>query len=157
MEGKAPTTAALCVVLASSCLSLSGCGGVTAEGTGSGEAASAEQLAMTLQDPWDQPNSVQRVLMNGSYRDGVYTGIGQGMDGWIKVTVKIENNHLEVEAITQEGESQGRGGYEAIRDGIYTARIEQAQGDEIDAIAGATVTSKGVVEALDNALAQAQA
>jgi uncharacterized protein with FMN-binding domain len=156
MEGKKPA-AVLCVALATSCMTMSGCAGTTTEGSGSGEAATAEQLAMTLEDPWDAPNSVQRTLMEGNYNNGTYTGIGQGMDGWIKVTVTIENNYLQVDSITQEGESQGRGGYEAIRDGIFADRIEQAQGADIDAISGATVTSEGVVEALQNALAQAEA
>lgn len=138
-------------------MSLQGCASAAPEGTGHGEAASAEQLSQTLQDPWKQANSVQRSAMQGNYKDGTYTGTGQGMDGWIRVTVTIQNNHLQVESILQQGESQGRGGYEAIRDGIFSSRIEAAQGDEIDAISGATVTTQGVKQALDNALSSARA
>lgn len=155
MERNAPA-AALCIALASSCMTLAGCGGAATEGTGNGEAASAEQLAMTLQDPWDAPNSVQRMFMDGSYADGTYTGTGQGMDGAIRVTLRIDGGRLSVVSMTQDGESQGRGGYEAIRDGVYAQRIEDAQGPEVDVISGATVTTDGVIQAVNDALAQAR-
>ena len=58
--------------------------------------------------------------------------------------------------MTQEGESQSRGGYEAVRDGTFAAMIEAAQGPDIDAISGATITTAGVKTAVKDALAQAE-
>ncbi|MEE8715987.1 MAG: FMN-binding protein [Coriobacteriales bacterium] len=130
--------------------------------TGSGEAAGAEQLAQTTQDPWD----TQWALVSGSskadtsaegvsYADGIYTGTGLGMDGKITVTLRIEDGHITCTRIEQGGETQSVGGFEAIRDGVFAAMIDRTQGSDIDAIAGATITSAGVSMAVDDALAKA--
>lgn len=47
------------------------------------------------------------------------------------------------------------GGYEAVRDGTYAQMIEAAQGADIDAVSGATVTTAGVKAAVRNALSKA--
>ncbi len=138
-------------------LGLAGCG-ASFEGSGSKDAASAESLALRLDDPWAQempaPVAVNSQL---SLTDGVYTGWGKGMEGPITVTLLVDGGHISCLEITQEGESQSRGGYEAIRDGKYATMIEAVQGSEIDAIAGATITTAGVRQAVDDALAQSEA
>ncbi len=138
-------------------LGLSGCANY--EGTGSKDAASAEQLAMRLDDPWAEYARLQTdpaAKAEGSYADGVYTGKGKGMDGLITTTLLIEGNHITCIATTQEGESQSVGGYEAIRDGVYASLIDAAQGSDIDTVTGATITTAGVRQAVDNALEQAR-
>ncbi|MEA5018751.1 MAG: FMN-binding protein [Gordonibacter sp.] len=138
-------------------LGLSGCANY--EGTGSKDAASAEQLAMRLDDPWAEYARLQvdpAAKAQGSYADGVYIGKGKGMDGLITATLLIESNHLTCIATTQEGESQSVGGYEAIRDGVYASLIDAAQGSDIDTVTGATITTAGVRQAVDNALEQAR-
>ena len=142
-------------ILALGLAALSACGGASYEGSGSKDAASAEQLAKTQKDPWDAPQSVTKDALSEKYKDGTYTGEGQGMDGWIRVTITIRGNKLTVDSIRQEGETQGVGGYEAIRDGVYAKQIEAAQGVEIDGRSGATITTAGVVSALKAALKQA--
>ncbi|MGP1601157.1 FMN-binding protein [Treponema sp.] len=126
------------------------------EGTGSKKAADAQQLAQRLPDPWKKEISSIREKMEGEYRNGTYSGIGQGMDGWIRVQITIKDNRLTVDAVQQEGETQSVGGYEAVRDGIYAAQIEAAQGPKIDGLSGATITTYGVIGALNDALAKAQ-
>jgi uncharacterized protein with FMN-binding domain len=78
------------------------------------------------------------------------------MDGKITVTISISSNKITVTDMTQDGETQSVGGYEAIRDGVYAAQIDAAQGTNIDGVAGATITSAGVKDALNDALAQAK-
>jgi uncharacterized protein with FMN-binding domain len=142
--------------LAAASMGLTGC--ITSyEGTGSKTAASAEQLAMTLDDPWDAEQSVTNASMSGNYQDGTYTGRGIGMDGWITVTLSISGNRLSVVSIRQEGETQSVGGYEGIRDGVYARQIDAAQGTQIDGVSGATITTAGVTTALENAIDQAKA
>ena len=72
------TAAAVCgaAVLAAG---MTGCG-AGFEGSGSKDAASAEQLAMRLDDPWAQ--EVQPIRREGrsELADGVYTGTGKGME-----------------------------------------------------------------------------
>ena len=79
------------------------------------------------------------------------------MEGLITTTLLVDDNRITCLEITQEGESQSRGGYEAIRDGRFAAMIEAAQGSDIDAVTGATITTAGVRQAVDDALAQAAA
>lgn len=149
------TAAAACgaAVLA---LGLSGCG-AGFEGSGSKDAASAEQLAMRLDDPWAQEvASDPQKKAEGDLHDGVYTGTAKGMEGPITVTIFVQDNRLTCLETTQEGESQSRGGYEAIRDGEFAAMIDAAQSANIDAVSGATITTAGVKQAVEDALAQAE-
>ena len=122
------------------------------------DAASAEQLALRLDDPWAQeaPADAQ-AKAEGTLADGVYTGEGKGMEGPITVTLLVQDNRISCLETTQEGESQSRGGYEAIRDGKFAAMIEAAQGSDIDAVSGATITTAGVKQAVEDALSQAEA
>ncbi len=138
-------------------MGMTGCAS-TFEGSGSKDAASAEQLAMRLDDPWAQEMaSDARAKAEGTLADGVYTGEGKGMEGPITVTLLVQDNRISCLETTQEGESQSRGGYEAIRDGKFAAMIEAAQGADIDAVSGATITTAGVRQAVEDALSQAEA
>lgn len=137
-------------------LGLTGCG-ASVEGSGSKDAASAEQLAQRTDDPWAVEVAADGAARaEGDLRDGVYTGRGTGMEGLITVTLLVDDGHITCLETTQECESQSRGGYEAIRDGRYAEMIEAAQSADIDAIAGATITTAGVKQAVADALAQAE-
>ena len=150
------TTTAIACSAAALALGLSGCG-ASFEGSGSKDAASAEQLALCTDDPWAAEVAVDGAAQaEGAYADGVYVGRGRGMEGAITVTLLLDDGRITCLETTQEGESQSRGGYEAIRDGLYAEMIEAAQGADIDAVAGATITTAGVKQAVADALAQAE-
>lgn len=150
------TTTAIACSAAALALGLSGCG-ASFEGSGSKDAASAEQLALRTDDPWAAEVAADgAVRAEGDYADGVYIGRGRGMEGAITVTLLLDDGRITCLETTREGESQSRGGYEAIRDGVYAAMIEAAQGADIDAVAGATITTAGVKQAVEDALAQAE-
>ena len=152
MKAKVIAIGAACALAAALC----GCA-AQFEGTGSKEAATPEQLAMTLDDPWAAPIEQKATSAEGTLRDGTYTGVGHGVDGLITVTLEVKDNTITCTAMTQEGETQSVGGFEAIRDGKYAAMIDAAQGSDIDTVAGATLTTIAVREAVDDALAQAAA
>ena len=78
------------------------------------------------------------------------------MGGDITVTLSVENDVITVLEITGPYETPGVGGKEAIEDGTFKTQIEEAQGAEIDGIAGATMTSGGVKKAVQDALTQAR-
>lgn len=138
-------------------LGLSGCG-ASFEGSGSKDAASAEQLALHEPDPWAlELASDAQAKAAGQLVDGVYTGEAPAMEGNVTVTLMVADNRITCLETTQEGESQSRGGFEAIRDGKYALMIEAAQGSDIDTISGATVTTAAVKNATDDALDQARA
>lgn len=137
-------------------LGLTGCG-ASFEGSGSKDAASAEQLALRTDDPWAVQVEVDpSAKAEGQYRDGVYSATAPAMAGNVGVTLLIQDNHISCLATTQDGETQSVGGYEAIRDGKYALMIEAAQGSDIDAISGATLTTAAVKNAVDEALDQAR-
>ena len=147
--------AAASVLAALLALGLAGCA-AQFEGSGSKDAASAEQLALTLDDPWAAPIETKAEKVEGGLRNGTYTGIGHGVDGLVTVTIEVKDGKITTTAMTQEGETQSVGGFEAIRDGKYAQMIDAAQGSDIDTIAGATLTTVAVREAVDDALAQAK-
>jgi uncharacterized protein with FMN-binding domain len=91
-----------------------------------------------------------------AYQDGSYTGSAQGMSSVIRVTLSITDGIIATEEIWQDCETQGVGGYEAIKDGVYAAMIDAAQGPDIDSISGATITTNAVKSAVGQALAQAE-
>ena len=128
-------------------VAMTGCG-ASFEGSGSKDAASAEQLAMHADDPWAvEIGANSKAQSDFTLVDGVYTGTGLGMDGLITVTLAVQDNHINCVEVTQEGETQSVGGFEAIRE----------QGPDIDCISGATITTAGVRQATTDALIQAGA
>ena len=136
-------------------LGLVGCG-ATYEGTGSKDAATAEQLELRTEDPWAQEIVIDGTKKaEGTLIDGVYVGVGKGMDGLISVTLTVQDNRITCTEVTQEGETQSVGGYEAIRDGKFAALIDAAQSADIDGVSGATITTNGVKDATEDALTQA--
>ncbi|MDR1185703.1 MAG: FMN-binding protein [Coriobacteriales bacterium] len=90
------------------------------------------------------------------YENGTYTGVGQGLGGEIVVTLTTENDVIIVDEVVGNMETEGVGGYEAIKDGTFADQIEAAQSIEIDGISGATYTTNGVKEATADALSQAK-
>lgn len=113
---------------------------------------------MHADDPWAvEVGANAKVQSDFTLADGVYTGTGLGMDGLITVTLVVQDNHISCVEVTQEGETQSVGGFEAIRDGKYAAMIDAEQGPDIDCISGATITTAGVRQATTDALIQAGA
>ena len=91
-----------------------------------------------------------------NYKDGTYTGEGRCMGGAITVTLTVSDGKVTVDEITETGETAGIGGKEAIADGTFKAQIEEAQSADIDGVTGATMTTGGVISAVEEALAQAK-
>lgn len=87
------------------------------------------------------------------YMDGNYTGIGEGKYGPIKVEVIVENGKLQTINIIENQETPGfsEPAFEKI-----PALIIKNQTTSVDAISGATATSDGVINAVVDALKDAQ-
>lgn len=147
-------------VMGAAVLATGSCGcAASYEGSGTKDAASAEQLAQHTENTWLLPverSSVEASdASQGAYGDGVYMGRALGMSGPVGVTLLVQDGYITCLETTQGGETQSVGGYEAIRDGRYAAMIDAAQGSDIDTIAGATITTAAVRAAVDDALDQA--
>ena len=80
-----------------------------------------------------------------------YIGVGKGFGGDIKVKVTMDGKNIAKIEVLEHGETAG------ICDAAFAQIPEaviKAQSTKVDAVTGATFSSKGLIEAIDNALAQ---
>lgn len=78
-------------------------------------------------------------------------GEGQGFHGPIKVEVTLTDGKITAVEVLEHSETAGVSD-PAIEQ--IPQRIIEAQSAEVDAVSGATMTSKGIMEAVANALGQ---
>jgi uncharacterized protein with FMN-binding domain len=84
------------------------------------------------------------------YADGVYEGEGQGFGGKVPVTVTVQGGKIVSVEVGQNGETAGIGS-RAID--ILPAQIVEKQGVAgVDAVAGASFSSKAILDAVKAAL-----
>lgn len=83
------------------------------------------------------------------YKDGVYTGTGDGFGGTIEVQVTIsEGSITDIEILEAEGEDKA---YLTMAQFIIEDMM-RSQTTKVDAISGATYSSMGIKQAVENAL-----
>ncbi|MBE5996795.1 MAG: flavocytochrome c [Lachnospiraceae bacterium] len=85
---------------------------------------------------------------------GTYTGTAKGFGGDINVTVTVSENAIEDIQIDGSHETENIGSF-AVE--MLGDKIMEAQNPNVDAISGATVSSNGIIRALNNALVLAGA
>jgi len=85
------------------------------------------------------------------YKDGTYTGVGQGKSPDLKVAVTIKDDKITNVEIVSNNETKGK---EALN--TVPKEIVEKQSTDVDVVSGATMTSKGIMEAVNNALSQAE-
>ena len=91
----------------------------------------------------------------GAYADGTYEGTGKGMGGDVPVTVTVEGGVITAVEVGDNSETQGIGS-KAVEQ--LPAEIVAANGTEgVDGVSGASVTSKAIFTAVEEALEAAQA
>ena len=91
----------------------------------------------------------------GSYKDGEYTAEGKGIGGKVPVTVTVKDGKISDVTVGDNSETQGIGS-KAIEQ--LPALIVEANGTEgVDAVSGASVTSKAIFTAVEDCLEQASA
>lgn len=88
------------------------------------------------------------------YIAGTYNASGHGM-GKIEINLTVDENAITDIEIDGGGETAGIGGKEAIEDGTFVEQIMKAQSAEIDGVTGATLTTNGIKDAVEDALEQA--
>ena len=90
----------------------------------------------------------------GSYKDGSYTAEGKGIGGKVPVTVEIKDGKIATVTVGDNSETEGIGS-KAIEQ--LPSAIVAANGTEgVDAVSGASVTSKAIFTAVEDCLAQAK-
>ena len=89
----------------------------------------------------------------GIYTKGTYTSSAMGM-GSITVEVTVDANKIKEIKANLENETPSIG--QVAGDELVDAIIK-AQSTDVDTVAGATITSKAIIEAVENCLKQARA
>ena len=96
--------------------------------------------------------SSQTVPGANGYKAGEYTGTGQGNNGEIKVKVTFSDTAIESVEVVEHSESAGI--CEPAMEQI-PQEIVDAQTYNVDAVSGATMSSKGIMAAVKDAMEQA--
>lgn len=88
----------------------------------------------------------------GGYKDGTYQGSGTGFGGMITVQITVSGGKITaVDILSASGET---GSYFASAQGVVS-KVLSSQSPNVDAVSGATYSSNGIIQAVQNALSQA--
>jgi len=93
-------------------------------------------------------------LTNGLFKPGTYVGEGQGIGGAIKLEVTVTEDKITDIKVLEHNETPG------VSDAAFDtipAEIIEHQSLGVDIVAGATLSSNGIIEAITKALEQAGA
>ena len=97
--------------------------------------------------------SVSKVSESGTWKDGTYTGSGKGFGGTISVKVTVKDGKISaIDVTSASGETAS---YFSKAKGIIPKMIS-GQTTNVDAAAGATYSSNGIITAVRNALSKAE-
>ena len=118
-------------------------GATVSSGAVKGGVASAVEFLKAIVAPEEEPIDI------GLVADGTYEGIGEGLFGPIKVSVTVQGGKIIEVKVIEHSESEGIA--DPAISGIPKAIVEKQQLD-VDVVSGATFTSKGIIEAVKNAL-----
>jgi uncharacterized protein with FMN-binding domain len=119
-------------------------------GDGSGGSGDDPDLWLPILPP--DPDA-DYIPIYGQYNDGEYYGNASGFEGFIFVTVTIVDNSIAAIEVTRQIEEPA---YYKSCIGILDRIVKRQTTDGIDAVAGATYTSNGLLGAVGQALAQAR-
>lgn len=97
--------------------------------------------------------AAEEAARGAGYTDGTYTGAGTGYGGTIEVEVIVEGGNIADITITSAALEDAL--YLSMAEGVIDEIIE-AQDVDVDTISGATFSSKGIIEAVTNALSEAR-
>lgn len=100
-----------------------------------------------------QQEKEKTVDIKGTYPDGRWEGGAKGFGGMITVLVTVENGTIsEIEITSADGEDKA---YLSMAEDIIPKIIE-AQSADVDTVSGATFSSTGIMDAVSEALKQAE-
>ena len=102
-----------------------------------------------------EPTSIPEPTPAGFYKDGTYTGIGEGNDGpdSVQVTVTISGGQIVSATYTSYDDEDY---VDEAWNGIIGQVLGSQSADSIDTVSGCTYSSKGIIQAFRNALNQAK-
>ena len=141
----------LALAAALSITALSGCSGE--------ETAAQGSTVQTMQEQTEEVSSAENESVTegeasdqGLYIPGEYSATVKGFGGDVTVTIVVDENKITECRIEGAEETDGVGS-RAVEE--LPGEILEAQSAEVEAVAGATVTSDAIVQALEEALKEA--
>lgn len=90
---------------------------------------------------------------NVTYKDGDYEGVGKGHHGDIKVNVEVSGGKISNVKVVEQTETEAI--YATAEEPVIKAIIEE-NSPNVEAVTGATNSSKGIMKAVENALEKAK-
>ena len=100
----------------------------------------------------EQKTPEQTETKKSVYKDGTYTGFGDGMNGKVKVSVTISQDKITSISVGENSEDEE---YLAEAKGVIN-RIIASQSTDVDVISGATYSSNGIIGGVNEALSKAK-
>jgi uncharacterized protein with FMN-binding domain/NAD-dependent dihydropyrimidine dehydrogenase PreA subunit len=115
-------------------------GSIATDGENAGVTGSSYSTSITAQ------------AATGKYADGTYTGTGTGFRGQTKVSVTIANGLItDITVVSYSDDTQ----YFSRAKSTVISKIISQQSTNVSAVSGATYSSKGIMNAVENALSGA--
>lgn len=90
----------------------------------------------------------------GTMKDGIYTGSGMGFNDYITVSMTVRGGKIASISIMDQGDDEPY--FTNAKNGVLT-RILTSQNSKVDAVSGATYSSKGIMAAVADAMKKAVA
>ena len=90
--------------------------------------------------------------VEANFKDGTYTAVGTGIGGDVEVIAEVKDGEIVSITLGEHGETEGI--FEGAVDGVIP-QIIKGQTTEVDTVAGATITSNAIIEAVDDIMNQA--
>lgn len=89
-----------------------------------------------------------------AYKNGSYTGVGQGREGPVTVQVDIAGGKIKSLKVIKHSDTPML--CETAEKRLNKKIVKQQGVEGVKAVSGATMSSKGILEAVDKALKQAR-
>ncbi len=99
-------------------------------------------------------NEAMGITADTGYKDGTYEGSGLGYGGNITVEVVIESGQIDEINIIDTGDEDTS--YINTAKALISRVIEMQGTEDVDAVTGATLSSYGILDGIDQALEKAK-
>ena len=113
---------------------------------------STSQVGNNTPSVSEEKNSEQTEVQKSIYKDGTYTGYGEGMNGKVKVNVTISGDKIISISLGENSEDEE---YLGEAKGVID-RIIASQSTSVDVVSGATYSSNGIIGGVNEALSKAK-
>lgn len=109
-----------------------GCGGEEQTGEGTGKVSNREETSC--------------------FADGRYEGAAEGYGGKVGVEILVQGGEIKEVKVVEQSESMPREALEKIPDRV----LKKQTAEDVDAVTGATLTSRAILKAVKKALEKAE-